>query len=71
MRGNSANVVRYFYVEPLQFHFKNNFKMLFNFRKDEDGYWKWFAGNVASSGLAGAASLIVWVSLQLCQDSLG
>ncbi|KAF9594752.1 hypothetical protein IFM89_034735, partial [Coptis chinensis] len=31
---------------------------LFNFKKDRDGYWKWFAGNVASGGAAGASSLL-------------
>ncbi|KAJ8453021.1 hypothetical protein Cgig2_014784 [Carnegiea gigantea] len=33
--------------------------MLFNFKKDEDGYWKWFAGNLASGGLAGVVLLMV------------
>uniref|UniRef100_A0A804I842 Uncharacterized protein n=1 Tax=Musa acuminata subsp. malaccensis TaxID=214687 RepID=A0A804I842_MUSAM len=22
---------------------------MFNFKKDKDGYWKWFAGNLASA----------------------
>ncbi|KAI3796726.1 hypothetical protein L1987_39405 [Smallanthus sonchifolius] len=33
------------------------FKKLFNFKKDRDGYWVWFAGNLASGGAAGASSL--------------
>ncbi|KAF9611141.1 hypothetical protein IFM89_027196 [Coptis chinensis] len=41
-------------VKRLKFYFKR----LFNFKKDRDGYWKWFAGNVASGGAAGASSLL-------------
>ncbi|KAH0981633.1 hypothetical protein GBA52_008810 [Prunus armeniaca] len=37
----------------LNFTFKDYFKRLFNFKKDRDGYWKWFAGNLASGGAAG------------------
>ncbi|CAL9004027.1 unnamed protein product [Prunus brigantina] len=56
-RGNTANVIRYFPTQALNFTFKDYFKRLFNFKKDRDGYWKWFAGNLASGGAAGAASL--------------
>ncbi|GMH07239.1 hypothetical protein Nepgr_009079 [Nepenthes gracilis] len=38
--------------EALNFAFKDYFKRLFNFKKDKDGYWKWFAGNLASGGAA-------------------
>ncbi|KAI3743740.1 hypothetical protein L1987_56805 [Smallanthus sonchifolius] len=41
----------------LSFAFKDNFNKLFNFKKDRDGYWIWFAGNLASGGAAGASSL--------------
>ncbi|GMH12100.1 hypothetical protein Nepgr_013941 [Nepenthes gracilis] len=43
--------------EALNFAFKDFFKSLFNFKKNRDGYWKWFAGNMASGGAAGALSL--------------
>ncbi|CAL9004028.1 unnamed protein product [Prunus brigantina] len=56
-RGHVANVIRYFPTQALNFTFKDYFKRLFNFKKDRDGYWKWFAGNLASGGAAGAASL--------------
>ena len=36
----------------MNFAFKDYFKRLFNFKKDRDGYWKWFAGNLASGGAA-------------------
>ncbi|RXH73841.1 hypothetical protein DVH24_016663 [Malus domestica] len=29
-----------------------------NFKKDKNGYWKWFAGNLASGGAASASSLL-------------
>ncbi|GFS38384.1 ADP/ATP carrier 2 [Actinidia rufa] len=39
-RGNTANVIRYFPTQALNFAFKDYFKRLFNFKKDRDGYWK-------------------------------
>ncbi|KAK1679393.1 hypothetical protein QYE76_040241 [Lolium multiflorum] len=40
--------------EALNFALKDYFKSLFNLKRDKDGYWKWFIGNLASSGSAGA-----------------
>ena len=45
------------------------FKSLFGFKK-QDGYWKWFAGNVASGGAAGAASLLFVYSLDYARTRL-
>lgn len=56
-RGNMANVIRYFPTQALNFAFKDYFKRMFGFKKDKDGYWMWFAGNLASGGAAGASSL--------------
>jgi solute carrier family 25 (adenine nucleotide translocator) protein 4/5/6/31 len=42
----------------LNFAFKDYFKSFLNF-KDRDGYWKWFAGNLASGGAAGAYSMFL------------
>ncbi|GFP80029.1 ADP ATP carrier protein mitochondrial [Phtheirospermum japonicum] len=36
-RGNTANVIRYFPTQALNFAFKDYFKSLFNFKKDRDG----------------------------------
>ncbi|KAI3859432.1 hypothetical protein MKX03_010468 [Papaver bracteatum] len=47
-RGNNVNVIRYFPTQALNFAFKDYFKRIFSFKKDRDGYWKWFAGNLAS-----------------------
>ncbi|KAL5534361.1 hypothetical protein ACEPAG_823 [Sanghuangporus baumii] len=68
-RGNTANVIRYFPTQALNFAFKDYFKSLFGFRKSE-GYWKWFAGNVASGGAAGATSLLFVYSLDYARTRL-
>jgi solute carrier family 25 (adenine nucleotide translocator) protein 4/5/6/31 len=54
----------------LNFAFKDYFKRLFNFKKDRDGYWKWFAGNLASGGAAGASSLLFVYSLDYARTRL-
>lgn len=69
-RGNTANVIRYFPTQALNFAFKDYFKKLFNFKKDRDGYWKWFAGNLASGGAAGASSLLFVYSLDYARTRL-
>ena len=45
------------------------FKSLFGFKKNE-GYWTWFAGNVASGGAAGASSLLFVYSLDYARTRL-
>ncbi|MED6168795.1 ADP,ATP carrier protein 2 [Stylosanthes scabra] len=69
-RGNTANVIRYFPTQALNFAFKDYFKRLFNFKKDIDGYWVWFAGNLASGGAAGASSLLFVYSLDYARTRL-
>jgi len=68
-RGNTANVIRYFPTQALNFAFKDYFKSLFGFKKN-DGYWKWFAGNIASGGAAGASSLLFVYSLDFARTRL-
>jgi len=68
-RGNTANVIRYFPTQALNFAFKDYFKSLFGFRK-QDGYWKWFGGNLASGGAAGASSLLFVYSLDYARTRL-
>jgi len=69
-RGNMANVIRYFPTQALNFAFKDYFKRMFGYKKDKDGYWKWFAGNLASGGLAGASSLAFVYSLDYARTRL-
>jgi len=68
-RGNTANVLRYFPTQALNFAFKDYFKSLFGFKKSE-GYAKWFAGNIASGGAAGASSLLFVYSLDYARTRL-
>lgn len=58
------------FIQALNFAFKDYFKRLFNFKKDKDGYWKWFAGNLASGGAAGASSLFFVYSLDYARTRL-
>lgn len=69
-RGNTANVVRYFPTQALNFAFKDYYKRMFAFNKDRDGYWMWFAGNMASGGAAGATSLAFVYSLDYARTRL-
>lgn len=69
-RGNVANVIRYFPTQALNFAFKDYFKRVFGFKKDRDGYWMWFAGNMASGGAAGALSLAFVYSLDYARTRL-
>lgn len=68
-RGNTANVIRYFPTQALNFAFKDKIKALFNFKRSE-GYWPWFAGNLASGGLAGGLSLFFVYSLDFARTRL-
>jgi len=69
-RGNTANVLRYFPTQALNFAFKDQFKRMFNFKVEKDGYTKWFMGNLASGGLAGATSLFFVYSLDYARTRL-
>lgn len=68
-RGNTANVIRYFPTQALNFAFKDKFKAMFGYKKS-DGYWKMFAGNIASGGAAGATSLLFVYSLDYARTRL-
>lgn len=54
----------------MNFAFKDYYKSLFNFKKEKDGYWKWFAGNLASGAAAGASSLLFVYSLDFARTRL-
>ncbi|KAJ7449965.1 mitochondrial carrier [Mycena latifolia] len=68
-RGNGTNVIRYFPTQALNFAFKDYFKSLFGFKKSE-GYWTWFAGNIASGAGAGATSSLFVYSLDYARTRL-
>uniref|UniRef100_A0A2A4JPR6 ADP/ATP translocase n=1 Tax=Heliothis virescens TaxID=7102 RepID=A0A2A4JPR6_HELVI len=57
-RGNFANVIRYFPTQALNFAFKDKYKSTFlgGINKHTQ-FWKYFAGNLAAGGAAGATSM--------------
>jgi len=69
-RGNTANVIRYFPTQALNFAFRDKFKQMFGYKKERDGYWMWMAGNLASGGAAGATSLLFVYSLDYARTRL-
>lgn len=69
-RGNFTNVIRYFPTQAFNFAFKDYFKSLFGYSQETDGYWKWFGGNLASGGAAGAASSLFVYSLDYARTRL-
>ena len=56
-RGNTANVIRYFPTQALNFAFRDTYKSMFAFKKERDGYAKWMAGNLASGGVSDPAHI--------------
>ncbi|KAL4911256.1 hypothetical protein BDW74DRAFT_142640 [Aspergillus multicolor] len=69
-RGNTANVIRYFPTQALNFAFRDTYKSMFAYKKDRDGYAKWMVGNLASGGMAGATSLLFVYSLDYARTRL-
>jgi solute carrier family 25 (adenine nucleotide translocator) protein 4/5/6/31 len=68
-RGNTANVIRYFPTQALNFAFKDQFKRMFAVPKTAS-YGKKFASNIAAGGMAGAASLTFVYSLDYARTRL-
>jgi len=70
-RGNLANVIRYFPTQALNFAFKDTYKKLFIEGVDKKKqFWKFFAGNLASGGAAGATSLCFVYPLDFARTRL-
>lgn len=70
-RGNLANVIRYFPTQALNFAFKDQYRQLFLGGVDKKKeFWKFFAGNLASGGMAGATSLCFVYPLDFARTRL-
>lgn len=69
-RGNLANIVRYFPTQAFNFAFKDTFKNLFPSFNPKTDFWKFFATNMASGGLAGASSLLIVYPLDFARTRL-
>lgn len=70
-RGNLANVIRYFPTQALNFAFKDKYKTLFLGGVDKNKqFWRYFLGNLASGGAAGATSLCFVYPLDFARTRL-
>jgi len=70
-RGNLANVIRYFPTQALNFAFKDTYKKLFLDGVDKKKeFYKFFLGNLASGGAAGATSLCFVYPLDFARTRL-
>lgn len=71
-RGNLANVIRYFPTQALNFAFKDKYKQIFLGGVDKKKqFWRFFIGNLASGGAAGATSLCFVYPLDFARTRLG
>lgn len=70
-RGNLANVIRYFPTQALNFAFKDKYKQVFLGGVDKHTqFWRYFLGNLASGGAAGATSLCFVYPLDFARTRL-
>jgi len=70
-RGNLANVIRYFPTQALNFAFKDKYKQIFLGGVDKNKQFvRYFLGNLASGGAAGATSLCFVYPLDFARTRL-
>ncbi|ODM95700.1 ADP,ATP carrier protein 2 [Orchesella cincta] len=70
-RGNMANVIRYFPTQALNFAFKDKYKQVFLGGVDKHTqFFRYFLGNLASGGAAGATSLCFVYPLDFARTRL-
>ncbi|CAL8115123.1 unnamed protein product [Orchesella dallaii] len=70
-RGNMANVIRYFPTQALNFAFKDKYKQVFLGGVDKHTqFMRYFLGNLASGGAAGATSLCFVYPLDFARTRL-
>jgi len=70
-RGNLANVIRYFPTQALNFAFKDKYKQVFLGGVDKhQQFFRYFLGNLASGGAAGATSLCFVYPLDFARTRL-
>lgn len=70
-RGNAANVIRYFPTQALNFSFKDFYKRTFCPYNPDTEFFKFFLGNLASGGAAGATSMLFVYPLDFARTRLG
>jgi len=69
-RGNVINVIRYVPTQAFNFAFKDLFKTMFRKFDQKKEFWKFFAANCFSGGLACAISLLIIYPLDMARTRL-
>merc|ERR1712178_20199 len=70
LRGNGTNIIRYFPTQAFNMGFKDSIKGIFPKKNPKTEFWKFFAVQLASGGLAGAASLTIVYPLDYARTRL-
>merc|ERR1712127_1007877 len=69
-RGNGTNIIRYFPTQAFNFAFKDTIKAMFPRYNNKTDFWKFFGTQLASGGMAGAASLTIVYPLDYARTRL-
>jgi solute carrier family 25 (adenine nucleotide translocator) protein 4/5/6/31 len=69
-RGNFTNCLRYFPTQAFNLAFKDSIKAMFPKYNPKTEFWPFFGANLASGGLAGAASLCIVYPLDYARTRL-
>jgi len=69
-RGNGVNIIRYFPTQAFNLAFKDSIKAMFPRYNKNTEFWKFFATQLASGGLAGACSLTIVYPLDYARTRL-
>mmetsp|Transcript_7252 Transcript_7252/g.8789 ORF Transcript_7252/g.8789 Transcript_7252/m.8789 type:complete len:311 (-) Transcript_7252:85-1017(-) len=69
-RGNGVNIIRYFPTQAFNLAFKDSIKAMFPKYNKNTQFWQFFATQLASGGLAGAASLTIVYPLDYARTRL-
>merc|ERR1712096_513606 len=70
LRGNGANVLRYFPQQAFNLSFKDALKRIFPRYDAKTQFWGFFAVNLASAGLGAAGSLCICYPLDFARTRL-
>lgn len=69
-RGNTANIVRYFPTQALNFMFKEKYKKMFVTCTQQENFKKFFIGNLMAGGCAGATGLVGVYPLDYARNAM-
>merc|ERR1712216_932309 len=69
-RGNGTNIIRYFPTQAFNLAFKDTIKGFFPKYNNKTDFWKFFGTQLASGGMAGAASLTIVYPLDYARTRL-